>query len=406
MKYNIRRWNPILISIPDIGIGMMWGSLGNVVAFFGYTFTNSAADIAKIYSLAAIVGVFTQVIVGVLSDKTQHKWGKRSPWLVFGMVGAALSVTLWPLANSFTMFLIMTGVTCTLVNVAQCAYYTMVMEVVDADQVGYSNTLARTTSTVGGLCMGGLAGFLWNAQHPEMTFFAMAALMALSTVLIVPAILKERPENYTKSEPYRLSFDFLTNKEVMKLFIITFLFFAARTGTGQMATSLFVKNYHFSEHVVGRFAVFESSASLLFGFTAFKLIDVFNRKHIFAFSAIGLCLANVYLVFFLHEGASPWILYAWTLACGLFFIGGNICMYTVLSMVVPKSKLGEYMGLLNLFIALPQFIFSNVYGHIIDAGHATWVLPTVISCYFIAFLFTLTMKLKGPKELALEIKHD
>ena len=145
MKYNIRRWNPILISIPDIGIGMMWGSLGNVVAFFGYTFTNSAADIAKIYSLAAIVGVFTQVIVGVLSDKTQHKWGKRSPWLVFGMVGAALSVTLWPLANSFTMFLIMTGVTCTLVNVAQCAYYTMVMEVVDADQVGYLN--AHGTST-------------------------------------------------------------------------------------------------------------------------------------------------------------------------------------------------------------------------------------------------------------------
>ena len=58
MKYNIRRWNPILISIPDIGIGMMWGSLGNVVAFFGYTFTNSAADIAKIYSLAAIGGVY------------------------------------------------------------------------------------------------------------------------------------------------------------------------------------------------------------------------------------------------------------------------------------------------------------------------------------------------------------
>jgi len=41
-----------------------------------------------------------------------------------------------------------------------------------------------------------------------------------------------------------------------------------------------------------------------------------------------------------------------------------------LSMVVPKNKLGEYMGLLNLFIALPQFIFSNVYGQIIDNQHA------------------------------------
>jgi len=317
----------------------MWGSLGNVVAFFGYTFTNSAADIAKIYSLAAIVGVFTQVVVGVLSDKTKHRWGKRSPWLVFGMVGAAISIALWPLATNFMMFLIMTGVTCTLVNVAQCAYYTMVMEVVDADLVGYANTLARTTATVGGLFMGALAGFLWNSQHPEFTFFAMAAIMAFSTLLVVPAILKERPENYTKSEPYRLSLDFLKNKEVMKLFFVTFLFFAARTGTNQMATSLFVKTYHFSEHIVGRFTMFESTASLLFGFTAFKLIDVFNRKHIFTFSALGLCVANLWLVLFLHAGANPWMLYSWTLACGLFFIGGNICMYTVCLWLFLKINL-------------------------------------------------------------------
>ena len=72
----------------------------------------------------------------------------------------------------------------------------------------------------------------------------------------------------------------------MKLFFVTFLFFAARTGTNQMATSLFVKTYHFSEHIVGRFTMFESTASLLFGFTAFKLIDIFNRKHIFTFSAL------------------------------------------------------------------------------------------------------------------------
>ena len=99
MKYNIRRWNPLLIAIPDIGIGIMWGSLGNVMAFFGYMFTNSAADIAKIYSLAAIVGVFTQVIVGILSDKTKHKWGKRSPWIVFGMVAAGLSIAAWAVGD-------------------------------------------------------------------------------------------------------------------------------------------------------------------------------------------------------------------------------------------------------------------------------------------------------------------
>jgi maltose/moltooligosaccharide transporter len=405
MKYNIRRWNPLLIAIPDIGIGIMWGSLGNVMAFFGYMFTNSAADIAKIYSLAAIVGVFTQVIVGILSDKTKHKWGKRSPWIVFGMVAAGLSIAAWPLATSFTMFLVMSGITCTLVNVAQCAYYTMVMEVVDADQVGYANTLARTTATLGGLFMGALAGFMWDVQHPEYTFFAMGALMILSTILVLPLIVKERPENYISSEPFRLSLDFLANPEALKLFGITFLFFAASTGTNQMATSLFVKVLHFDVHVVGKFGFINSAASLVFGFTAFKLIDVFNRKHIFTFSALGLGLTNLYLLLFLREGVSAWLLYSWTFASGIFFIGGNVCMYTILSMVVPKSKLGEYMGLLNLFIALPQFIFSNIYGYIIDAGHAMWVIPTVAACYLLAFGLTLTMRLKGPRELREEVAN-
>lgn len=104
MKYNIRRWNPILIAIPDIGIGLMWGSLSNVVAFYGYLYTNSAEELAKIYSVAAIIGAVTQVIVGILSDKTKHRWGRRTPWLVYGMILAAISISLWPLATNFNMF--------------------------------------------------------------------------------------------------------------------------------------------------------------------------------------------------------------------------------------------------------------------------------------------------------------
>ena len=46
---------------------------------------------------------------------------------------------------------------------------------------------------------------------------------------------------------------------------------------------------------------------------------------------------------------------------------------------------------------------SGIIDGILHTPKETWIF---ISCYFIAFLFTLTMKLKGPKELALEIKHD
>lgn len=374
----------------------MWGSLSNVVAFYAYLYTNSAEELAKIYSVAAIVGVITQIIVGALSDKTRHKWGKRSPWLVYGMILAAISIALWPLAHSFMAFLIMCGISCTLVNVAQCTYYTMVMEVVDKDQIGYANTLARTTATLGTFLMGWFAGFLWNATHPAYTFLTMAAIMLTSTLLVVPTIIKERPENYVQTEQFRLSIDFIKNKEVIKLFFVTFLFFASSTVVVQMATSLFAKSYQFSEHTVGKLGIFQSIASLVFGFTAFKLIDTFNRKYIFAFSALGLSITFILMSIFLEHGINHFILYTGIFAYGLFFIAGNICMYTILSMIVPARKLGEYMGLLNFCIALPQFIFSNVFGYMIDLGYYKFLLPISAVFYLLAFFITITMKLESP----------
>lgn len=397
MKYNIRRWNPILIAIPDIGIGLMWGSLSNVVAFYGYLYTNSAEELAKIYSVAAIVGAVTQIVVGILSDKTRHKWGKRSPWVVYGMVLAALSVSFWPLATNFNMFLVLSGISCTLVNVAQCAYYTMVMEVVDKDQVGYANTLSRTTATLGIFLMGWLAGFLWDAAHPSYTFFTMAIIMLLSTILVVPAIIKERPENYIPSEPYRFTLDFLYNKEILKLFLITFLFFGSNTLVVQMATSLFAKSYQFSEHTVGKLGMFQSVASLIFGFTAFKLIDAFNRKYILLFSTFGLVITFILLAIFLLHTNTPIVLYCGIFAYGLFFIAGKICIYTILSMIVPGNKLGEYMGLLNFCIAIPQFVFSTLFGYMIDFGHYKLLLPLAAFLYFCAFIITITMKLASTK---------
>ncbi len=169
MKYNIRKWNPIFIGIPDIGIGMYWTALGSVVAFFAYKYTESSADVAKIFSIAALMGVITQVVVGILSDKTKHKWGKRSPWLVYGMILAGLSQMLWVFAPNFIVLLIISGFTFTMVNLAQCAYYTMVMEVVDKYQIGYANTVARTTACLGALAMSSMAAYIWNKDLPIIT---------------------------------------------------------------------------------------------------------------------------------------------------------------------------------------------------------------------------------------------
>lgn len=400
MKYNIRRWNPILIGIPDIGIGMYWSALGSVVAFFAYKYTDSSADIAKIFSIAALVGVLTQVIVGILSDKTKHRWGKRSPWLVYGMVLAGLSQIFWVFAPNFLTLLIISGFTFTMVNVAQCAYYTMVMEVVDKDQIGYSNTVARTTACLGALAMSSMAAYIWNKDHPIITFSIMAIILIIPTILIVPTIVKERPENYSERQSFGFGFNFIKHPEVIKLYIATFFCFAAHTGIGNMGAPLFVKNLHFSEQVFAKALMWQTVANLIFGFFAFKVVDTFNRKHIMAIAMLTLTLFSGIAYLALKVDVPNWYLWMFMFFYGLAWLAGNICMYTLLSMVSPQESLGEFMGWLNVFIALPQFIFANVYGYILDAGHVGWVLPIVSSSFLIAFIVVLIMKVPHHKSLS------
>lgn len=399
MKYNIRKWNPIFIGIPDIGIGMYWTALGSVVAFFAYKYTESSADVAKIFSIAALMGVITQVVVGILSDKTKHKWGKRSPWLVYGMILAGLSQMLWVFAPNFIVLLIISGFTFTMVNIAQCAYYTMVMEVVDKDQIGYANTVARTTACLGALAMSSMAAYIWNKDLPIITFAIMAAILIIPTVLIVPTVVKERPENYSTQPKMSFGFGFLKHPEVIKLYTATFFCFAAHTGIGNMGAPLFVKNLHFSEHVFSQALMWQTVANLIFGFLAFKIVDIYSRKYIMAFAMLFLAIFTGVALFILEDGVSSYYLWGFMFFYGLAWLAGNICMYTLLSMVSPKESLGEFMGWLNVFIALPQFIFANIYGYILDAGHMNWVFIIVSASFIIAFIVVCSMKVPHHKSL-------
>lgn len=221
-----------------------------------------------------------------------------------------------------------------------------------------------------------------------------------STLFVVPGIIKERPENYIAHKKLSFSIEFFTNKNVLGLFVITFLFFASNTVIIQMGTSIFVKSYHFSENTIGKLGMLQSIASLIYGVAVFKLIDKFNHKYILSISALGLCATYFYFFLFLHQGVNLLVLYAGVFVYGLFFIAGIICIYTIGSMVAPKDRLGEFIGWINIFIALPQTIFVYVFGYIIDVGHPHLPLFIAAIFYLIAFGVTMLLKLKSPNELS------
>lgn len=391
-NYNIRKWNPLLISIPDIAIGIMWGSLGNIVAFHAYAFSNNASHVAIIESIATFVGIFSQVLIGNISDRTKHQWGRRSPWIFYGMILAVLSILLWGFAKSFLGFFIIFTVTCFLINVVQCAYYAMIIEVVDEDQVGTAITLSRTSSTIGGFIVGGIAGFLWNAKHPEYTFCVMAFLMLLVTVSLIPLIIKERSNKYQAIGKFKISFDLLKNKNMLIIFLITFLLFSSATVVIQMSTSIFVQHYQYSEHTLGRLFMSQGIASIILGVVFLKFVKKIDSNIALTISMAGLFITFLILFVGLHFHFGVFFLYLTFCLYGVFMLTAVIAIYALIPRFVDHKHLGEYIGWLNLFIAAAQFIFVYIFGFVLDRGYYQLPILCGMGFYLIAFYSSLQLK--------------
>ena len=104
-------------------------------------------------------------------------------------------------------------------------------------------------------------------------------------------------------------------------------------------------------------------------------------------------------------GKTSFGLYAGMAIIGVGYIGLQITSFSILAEIVPAQRLGEFIGLMNLFISLPQFIGNNVMGYVIDSFGYGVFMPIAFSLMLVATILTLTFNFKrdvteGEEDLA------
>ena len=80
----------------DAGFNFYWIIIGSYLSLF-YTdiFGISAAAAGTMFLVTKIVDAFTDPAMGAIADRTQTRWGKFRPYLLFGalpMMGAAVQI--------------------------------------------------------------------------------------------------------------------------------------------------------------------------------------------------------------------------------------------------------------------------------------------------------------------------
>lgn len=102
-------------------------------------------------SLAVILVAIVAPIMGVLSDRTRSRFGRRAPWIIFGAVAASALMLLMPLVPTLALLVVGWIVISVMLNVAQGPVNTTLADRIPEQRRGGASSAGSIGSFLGGL---------------------------------------------------------------------------------------------------------------------------------------------------------------------------------------------------------------------------------------------------------------
>ena len=412
--------------IPDKSFWQLWNlSFG----FFGVqiAYALQSANISRIFStlgadphnlsyfwiLPPLAGIIVQPIIGVLSDRTWTRFGRRIPYLFIGALIAVAVMCLLPNAGSFGMTvgaamvfgLISLMFLDTSINMAMQPFKMMVGDMVNEKQKGLAYSIQSFLCNAGSL-VGYLFPFIFaylgikntaaKGVIPDSVIYSfyIGALILILCVIYTSMKVKEYPpaeyaeyhgikeeDEKEKTNIFKLLAKapkaFWTVGLVQFFCWAAFMFMWTYTN-GSIALNVFdaptietvVKGvqrviidtqsnqYQDAANWVGILFAVQAIGSVLWA----VMIPLFkNRKLIYALSLVlgGIGFISI---FFIHD---KYILFLSFLLIGCAWAAMLALPFTILTNALTGGHMGTYLGLFNGTICIPQIVAAALGGSIL-----------------------------------------
>ncbi|MEV5544465.1 MFS transporter [Saccharopolyspora shandongensis] len=173
---------------------MMWSAVTSVLMALQLAWIDPAQkvqNLALLTGIGALITLLVQPIAGRLSDGTRTRWGRRSPWILGGTLGGAISVVLMGTADSIGMLLLAYLLVVVAVNAAQLPMNALLPDRVPRARRGLFASLASIGVTLGALLGQLLAA--WNADRISTGYWIIAAIML--TIMVAFVVLSREPSS-------------------------------------------------------------------------------------------------------------------------------------------------------------------------------------------------------------------
>jgi maltose/moltooligosaccharide transporter len=393
---------------PKLSFWQIWNlSFGFLGVQIGYSLQNGntsrilealGADVHSIgyfWLAAPLAGLVVQPIIGLSSDKTWTKLGRRIPFIFFGAIVSALAMFFMPNAEYFAYLLppllfgaVMLLLMDTSFNVTMQPFRALVGDMVNDEQrnLGYSlqSALINFGAVFGSLLpwilvkigMSNVPAAGEKVAESVIWSFYIGGIILLGSVLWTVFKTKEyAPKEH--AEYNKIDLDAPDKKEKTSIFklignaptifwqlgIVQFfswfaLFlmwvYTTRAIANQVwgPAALDAKSIGFNEagDWTGVLFAFYSGVAALFSLLIPSIAKAIGRKKTYSFSLVlgGLGLISMFIV----EDKNMLLLSI--SGVGLAWAAILAMPYAMLSGSLPANKMGVYMGLFNATITIPQ----------------------------------------------------
>lgn len=391
---------PYIIGLPNLGVGLLWAMNMTLIPMLVATFNVSNTKAGFLITMGSFTGIFVQYIAGVLSDRSRFKMGRRKPFMLMGAIVTTISMCLLPFAPSYWSLFAIAFIFYFSLNFYQGPYYSLIPETVKESQLGLANGFSKVVSVLGGAFIFVVGPKLWDSgssfNHNHSLPFIVSAFVGLMTVLVTLFLIKEKSAN-TERKSTKLAFDFYKYPAAMKLFAAVFFIYLGYGSITPYFVKYCINNLSLDAETASFSLLLLTITGALFAYPLGVLSDKIKRTTVMLFGVIIFVIAIMAGIFI--TGTSG--LYAVMSVIGIGFIAIQVTSYAILAEVVPRERLGEFMGIFNFFVSISQFIAGLLMGVLLDAVGYKIFFPLSGFWIFIAACILLTSKIEKPKELSM-----
>jgi maltose/moltooligosaccharide transporter len=416
----------------QFSFGLQQANMSPIWAYLGADEKNFA-----FLSIAGpLTGFLIQPIIGSMSDRTNSRWGRRTPYFLAGAMLCSLGLFFMPLSASILMAFSLLMILDVGNNVTMEPYRAYVNDRLNADQrsfgflsqsafTGLAQCLAYLSPTILVTLFGLSREAAGEGQIPSFTLvsFWIGAFLSIVTILWSIGRVPELP--LSKAEKARID---AQPKTVVATFAEIFAAMRDMPSAmkGLMLMSLFqwygmwgYWNYvtnSISRSVYGtadaNTAAYNSAVltngqigafyNLIAFISALGMARIARRVGAGRLHAVCLIFGGVAMLAIPQIAQREWLFVA---AIGVGIAWGSIMgnPYIILADSIPPERTGVYMGIFNMFITAPMLLFAVTIGFFYEpllGGDARNVLMVSGACLLLAAMAVYRIKEGRPATIA------